>query len=301
MDDMEGLQALLDLFEESDRAPDEQPQRQPSTSSVASGIANQRTVDLIVDDRVGIRMIRRKISGAEIMDLISDNPYHSTASLSAMSLAALNQLLVNPAAVVDKASKVCGTTNLVTVGIVFSNSGTRLTASGNAFCVLTIGTLATGPAIAALLFGSVYSQFCRTCSPGQVVALVRPRLLPPRKGSSVSFTFNDERHFLLVADAQDFGLCKAKGHCRSYVDLRLGEFCIKHRDSLASSASSTVAPKRSKMLAASRPDGSQRPVGRYGPSERAIAVRRASLANRRVQSPVVPDYVTEFLASLGLR
>ena len=64
----------------------------------------------------------RRISGSDLLDLLMENPFHSPASLCAMSLATLNTLLADPAAVVD-ASYVCGRTNMVTIGIVFSVVG----------------------------------------------------------------------------------------------------------------------------------------------------------------------------------
>ena len=206
-------------------------------------------LSLSVDAKVGIRMIERKISGADLLDLLSTNPYHSTASLSAMSLSALNQLLSDPAAVIDAAT-VSGRTNLITVGIVFSNSGTRVGASGNAFCALTIGNLNTGPAVSVLLFGRAYSQLCRTCQPGKIVALLNPKLIPPKEDSStypretsVSFSVSEERQLLLVANSRDYGLCKAltRGknrdgqwvnnakQCNHFIDKRVSDYCDDHR------------------------------------------------------------------------
>lgn len=224
-----------------------------STTTVAaatSQASQQQQLCLNVDEKVDIRMIRRKVSSIDLIDMLAENPYHSTASLSAMSLAGLNRLLVEPAAVVADPSNVCGKTSIVTVGIVFSNSGTRVASSGNAYCAVTIGNLRTGPAVSALLFGSVYSQFCQACVPGKVIALLCPRLIPPKKASakvaketSVTFSLNDDRQIRLVGDARDYAVCKAtiRGkrddgqwasdakHCKQFVDKRVGEFCQMHR------------------------------------------------------------------------
>jgi hypothetical protein len=99
-----------------------------------------------------------------------------------------------------------------------------------------------------MLFGSAYSGFCRTCVPGKVIALVSPRLIPSKAGSgpretSVTFSLNDEHQLKLVADAKDFGVCKAtlRGkrddgqwvsdakRCKQFVDTRTSEFCQMHR------------------------------------------------------------------------
>lgn len=201
---------------------------------------------LSVDDRVGIRMLHRKVSGVDLMNLITDHPYHSPAQLSAYSLAHLNKLLADPAAIVDAAT-VNGKTELVTVGLVFKNSGTRLASSGNAFCLVTLGNLATGPSVSVLLFGSSYSKHCSSCTPGKVVALVNPRLIPPKTGgndsTTITFSVSEEHQLVLVADARDYGCCKAmarakneNGHwvsngkqCNHYVDKRVSEYCTQHR------------------------------------------------------------------------
>ncbi|GKY99417.1 hypothetical protein MPSEU_000896400 [Mayamaea pseudoterrestris] len=214
-----------------------------------------------VDIKVGIRMLNRKISGAELLDLTASYPYYSAPSIAAMSTAALNRLLVDPASTfLDRTSTVCGTSNFVTVSIVLSNTGTRISGtSGNAYCMLTLGTLTSGPAISVMLFGSAYSECIRICSPGKVIALVCPRLMPARSqqqasnvSSPVLFSVQNTEQCQVVADARDFGRCHAKvadyGHkrtthsgdqkdhslnlpkqCKNIVDTRQGNYCPLHR------------------------------------------------------------------------
>jgi rubrerythrin len=207
-------------------------------------VDREEKVALSVDDRVDIRMKNRNMSGFDLLDLISSHPYHSCAQLAAMSLQSLNKLLQEPAPTVDAAS-VQGKTELVTVGLVFSNSGTRVAAaSGQAFCVVTMGNLATGPTVKVLLFGAAYQQYCKSCRPGKVAALVQPRLMAHQPGDSAAVTFSvhDARQFLLVAEARDYGRCQhmmrgknehgqwapdAK-QCTEHVDKRVGQFCAKH-------------------------------------------------------------------------
>ena len=212
-------------------------------------------VEAKVDSQLGIRMIDRKIGSLDLLELIQTRNYHSPAALAAMSLAALNQQLADPALVVGP-STVNGNTNLYTIGIVFSNSGTKIAAKGNAFCILQIGSnIQSGPTVSVLLFGPAYSKYCKAIQPGCVIALDNPRLIPPKqdngKGNSkfqdtaISFTINDEnRHLAVVARARDFGICQAavKGknaegqwvknarRCTTAIDTRAGKYCFLHRN-----------------------------------------------------------------------
>jgi len=203
-----------------------------------------------VDAKVDINMLNRLMSGTELLELLSDHPYYSPASLAAMSLATLNQkVLADPTPVVDAAT-VAGRTNLITVGIVFGNTGTRISnTSGNAYCTITVGQLQTGPSMSVFLFGQAYSKFSQTCRPGKVVALLGPRLMPAKEtntassSTAISFSVNDVRQILLVADARDYGQCQARirgkdaegrwandaKRCKHYVDTRISSYCLQHR------------------------------------------------------------------------
>jgi minichromosome maintenance protein 10 len=244
--------------------------RRSSSSSGSNNAPKQKPIDVSVDDRLGIRMLNRTVSSIDLLDLISVNPYHSPATLSAMSLAALNRILLDPTAIVDKAT-VSGKTNVCTVGIVFSSTGTRISSKGSAFCCLTIGSFVSGPCVSVLLFGEAYTKHCRGAVPGKVVALVMPKLIPPRdnnnssyKGSSsrgettVSFSVHDNRQFLLVANARDYGICKATvrlkqadgtwtatGNCKKYIDKRKCEYCDAHRKQANNNAGSKTTTSSS--------------------------------------------------------
>jgi minichromosome maintenance protein 10 len=240
---------------ESSRAvtPPRDGRTSASRSTTTATATTAKPSDVGVDNRLGIRMLNRNMSSVDLLDLISSNPYYSPASLSAMSLAALNRLLVDPTAIVDK-STVCGKTNVVTVGVVFSNTGTRISAKGSAFCVMTIGTLVSGPCLTVMLFGEPYSKYCKSCTPGKVVALCQPKLLPPKadnnggsqqQQTSVSFAAYDARQFQLVAMDRDYGTCQGSVRvnnkqdngswtpttktCRHYVDKRQSPYCQTHR------------------------------------------------------------------------
>jgi hypothetical protein len=210
-------------------------------------------------------MINLNLSGRNLMSLMSDNPYHSPSQLCAYSLGNLNKLLAVPSATIDSSS-VIGKTELVTVGIVFSNSGTRLSNAGNAFCALTLGNLTTGPAVSLLLFGECYAKHCRSCPPGKVIVVINPRLIPPKPNgndrTSITFSVSDASDVRSVADARDFGICKALTRaknevgqwvandkpCQNYVDKRLGEYCAHHRKQRTAADQPTAASKSTSNL-----------------------------------------------------
>jgi hypothetical protein len=220
-------------------------QKQRSSSSTSNTNSTNKPVDIGLDDKLGIRIINRKISSVDIIDVISTNPYFTPATLSAMCLQRLSKTLVDPPQIVDRAT-VVGRATLVTIGILFSNTGTRFSKKGSAFCKLTMGNFTSGPCVSVLVFGDAYSQHCKNLKPGHVVAVVAPRLLPPSDhggDTSLSLSVTDVRNLLWVGTAQDYGVCKATGvskkqpngqwtstgTCQNFVDLRVCVYCDKHR------------------------------------------------------------------------
>ena len=209
-----------------------------SRASISSG------AEANIDTKLGIRMLNRKIGSIDLLELVSSNPYHSPAALVKMKTADLNQLLQDPSPVIDQAT-VTGRTNLLTIGIVFTNSGTKISKTGRAFSILAIGNLATGPIVTVFLFGDTYSKMNNLCIPGIVIALVNPSIVPSNQTSlhndkPLSLSVNDKRQLLVVAKARDFDVCKGttrlKSHdgrlvdlaCRCHVDTRIGRYCAKH-------------------------------------------------------------------------
>jgi hypothetical protein len=242
---------------------------QESNTSTTSG-KKTPVVESSVDDRIGIRMRNRLVSSNDLMELITVYMYFSPSVLSAMTLSRLNALLQDPSPIIDYATVAGKTENLVTIGIVFSNSGTRISSKGGAFCVLTIGNLNSGPCLSIFLFGSAYGKYCVSCKPGTVIALMQPKLLPANRGdgnsggsgsgsgsngrnsnnnsnnSTVTFSVYDIGQLKVVANAKDYGTCKASSFsrdkqnngtwsstgqttCRHYVDKTISEYCDFHR------------------------------------------------------------------------
>jgi rubrerythrin len=254
---------------------------QPGTVNSGSPARQQRKKARLsqnVDERVGFRISKRLVSSLDLLEMLSTHPYHSPAALSAMSLKQLNALLTDPAQVLDKAT-VCGKTQLLTVGLVFSNTGTRLSsASGKAFTIVTMGTLRTGPCVSLLLFGSAYGKFCKRLLPGQAVAILCPRVVPPKEGyagdTCLSFSLNDERQIVVLGTAEDFALCQAKirgknesGHwvaearrCRNFVDTTVCLYCQSHRK-LANVKSSVRGSSSATVSSSTRMDGLRQEAG----------------------------------------
>ena len=196
-----------------------------------------------IDDRLDIRMTNRLVSSNDLLELITDYDYHSPSVLSAMTLKRLNSLLQEPSQIIDPATVAGKTESLVTVGIVFSNTGTRISNKGGAFCILTIGNLNSGPCLTILLFGDAYGKYCVSCKPGKVIAVMAPKLLPANRGDTggngrsrdadrtVSFSVYNAGQLKIVANARDYTTCKESG-CKHYVDRRNSEYCDNHRRQL---------------------------------------------------------------------
>lgn len=251
-------------------------------------------------------MIKRKLSSLDLLDLITTYPYHSPASISAMSRAALNRLLVEPSSIVDDAT-VCGKTAIATVGIVFTNSGTRVSANGRAFSILSIGNLNTGPVLTVFLFGDAYSGHTTTCRPGTVIAILAPNMVPPKDGSSdrsISFSVNDKRQLVLVANARDYGTCKGTvkgrqvqgkwvpnaqgGSCKNYVDTRVSQYCQTHRKQAHVKSGKVDKNKGTTFVKKLKMEGNTSQVSQQ-PSRRVSAELQSQLATSGIMTMDMPS------------
>ena len=221
----------------------QQQQQQQQQQQVRAGTAS-------IDDQLGVRMTHRFVSSSELSELVHDYMYYSPSVFSALPLQRRNQLLQDPSPILDPVT-VTGklVENFVTVGIVFHNSGTRISAKKNAFCVVTLGSnLHAGPSVSIFLFGNAYGKFCTSCTPGKVIALMgAPKLLPAnnnndnRRGSNnknksnrntdhhaVSLSVYDVNQIQIIATARDYGTCKSAS-CKQYIDKRISDYCDYHR------------------------------------------------------------------------
>lgn len=219
--------------------------RQASSKPTSTTSALQESLSSTGDAKLGLRMKNRLVSGSELLDILSLN-YHSPASLAVKSLTDLNQLLIEPAAIVNSAT-VVGNAAIVTAGVVFSNSGTRMSSAGNAYCVLSIGNLQTGPVVSVFCFGNAYRRVVQAANAGKVVCVQHPRILGPGKQPSktaLTLSVNDESKILIVADARDYGRCQGRNRgkdpvtgkwvdtakrCLHHVDTRVSLFCRHHQ------------------------------------------------------------------------
>jgi hypothetical protein len=199
----------------------------------------------VVDPLTKIRIINRKRSKVEMVDIISPMTFHSTASLASMSKAILSTLIVKPSANDDAAGK----SNMATMGIVFSNSGTRISKNGRGFCALTLGELHTGPTVSVLLFGDAYSTHTKQVKAGDVISVLASNILPSQNGreTRISLSVSESDQIVHVGKAMDYGLCsmvekkkvqfsnafhsgvmEQDVRCKNYVDLRCATYCKFH-------------------------------------------------------------------------
>ena len=95
-----------------------------------------------VDPLTKIRIVSRYTSRVELVDLLSPFQFHNTTKLAFMSKYDIANLITKPSSLTGNASGgVVGKTSMATMGIVFTNSGTRISSnSGSAFTIITIGT-----------------------------------------------------------------------------------------------------------------------------------------------------------------
>ena len=284
---------------------------------------NQRTASTD-NDLYGIRMINRKISSIDLMNRMIDYPFHSAAQLCAAPLSTLNTLLVEPTAIVDVAT-VNGKTHLWTLGIVFMNTGSRIGPSGKAYCMLTIGTLTTGPSVTIMLFGNSYLTYCRTVRSGMVIALINPRLLSPRTAGNpnrkdrtafssssssntiLTFSIYDKDQLLVLGDSQDYGRCKATTSsknehgqwipnskaCSNYVDKRQGDYCQHHRKlqhkTLDVSSKNIIQSGKISSLQQLRTQAAAFPMVRSDQMNKTIGTKFVSARNHQITpSPKTP-------------
>jgi minichromosome maintenance protein 10 len=228
-----------------------------STHSHGQSRSNSRS-NSTIDPLTKIRIVNRQTSKVDLIDIFAPFTFHTTAILASMSNQSLSSIVIP-----NNKSSLSGRTNAATMGIIFKNSGTRISKnSGKAFTIVTLGDLHTGPTITIMLFGQAYSKYTTLIKCGQVVAFAAMNLLPIKenhgKETRISFSVTDVDQIILVGTAMDYGICAGQvsgggGHnhggnynrgekkrCKNYVDLRIAKYCQYHiRQQNKSSSSSS--------------------------------------------------------------
>lgn len=218
-------------------------QSAPSQSTTPSNGAAAGSIDPYTK----IRIVQRRTGKVELVDLLAPFQFVTTAGLANMNKAQISALITHPSNNNDSESP-SGRSSMASMGIVFSNSGTRMSKNGRAFSIITLGDLHTGPTVSIFLFGHAYSDFTTKIQTGSVIAVVGSSIMPSRQGGEtrISLSVNDIQQLILVGKAVDYGTCagedtrknysnNGQGHsnvkakCKSYVDLRLGRFCKFHK------------------------------------------------------------------------
>jgi len=225
--------------------------RSVSTSTSRNSNNQANAAAGTIDPLTKIRIISRQTSKVDLIDLLAPFQFHTTAILANMSNANLTTLITHPSNS-DDGNSVGGRTDMATMGIVFSNSGTRISKTGRAFSIITLGDLHTGPTVSILLFGEAYSNFTTKIQTGSVLAMVGGSIMPSKGNyggeTRISLSVNDIQQLIMVGKAMDYGTCaavdKRKGNysnnengqqqqqqqvkCKKHVDLRIGRFCTFH-------------------------------------------------------------------------
>ena len=197
-------------------------------------------VDTTLDELSKLRIVNRVTSRMELDQLLLSHSFMSCTNLAAASKKTLNALITNA----SPSNQNSGKTNLATIGIVFQNSGTKISSKGSAFSILKIGDFMTGSLISLFLFGDAYSKYnsiSKKILDGSVIAIFSPTLLPSKPGSdtSIAFSISQIDQLVMIGKSQDYGKCIGKCRskrngvftetpCKHFVDIRVSKYCSLH-------------------------------------------------------------------------
>ena len=237
-----------------------------SSSSVEAAQKKRRQDQSTLDPLTSLRITNRRTSRFDLADALAPLEFVTAARLAAMSTRDLSRCITQPSNRASDANGggfsfgagpapnadagnnfTGGKSNLATMGVLFSNSGSKVSPStGRAYSIFQLGDLSTGPAVTVFLFGDAYSRHTGSGSyagrAGSVVAVLAPTILPPKRGgtTSVSLSVNSADQIVHVGTAQDYGVCAGMvrtrregrfvdARCTKFVDRRCGQFCQAHR------------------------------------------------------------------------
>lgn len=240
--------------------------RHASSSSVEAAQKKRRQDQSTLDPLTNLRITNRRTSRFDLSDALAPHEFVTTARLAAMSTRDLSRFITQPSNRANdnngggfsfgagpapssnaNNSFTGGKSNLATMGVLFSNSGSKVSPStGRAYSIFQLGDLSTGPAVSVFLFGDAYSKHTGNGSyagkVGSVVAILSPNILPPKRGgaTSVSLSVNSADQIVHVGTAQDYGVCsgmirvRREGRfvdtrCIKFIDKRCGPFCQAHK------------------------------------------------------------------------
>ncbi len=240
--DDEDIEATSGMIQTSRHSHHSKPKSAPFKSPPPS------VSSACIDPLTRIRIVQRQTSKVDLVDLLAPFHFHTSAILANMPKTQLSTLITHPSNNNNnKDNDVSGRTDMATMGIIFTNSGTRISKNGRAFSILTLGDLHTGPTVSIFLFGHAYSNFTTKINPGSVVAVVGGSIMPSKGNQGgatrISLSVNDLHQIVLVGKAMDYGTCAAttvdkrndtnntgpnQVKCKKWVDLRIGRFCEFH-------------------------------------------------------------------------
>ena len=238
-----------------------------SQTSEAAAVAKKRrrAEQSTLDPLTNLRITNRRTSRFDLSDALAPFEFVTSARLAAMSTRDLGRYITQPSAAgagggfsfgagpaPNANASDCftgGKSNLATMGILFSNSGSKVSSNtGRAYSIFQLGDLSTGPAVSVFLFGDAYSKHTGNTNgsysgrAGSVVAILAPNILPPKRGgaTSVSLSVNNADQIVTVGTAQDYATCSGMirvrrdgsfvdTRCTKFVDKRCGLYCQAHK------------------------------------------------------------------------
>ena len=204
------------------------PTKKSYPTKTAAAINNNNTCDPFT----GLRIVDRRTSRANMVEAFSCLTYKSCSMLAAASRAEWNtNYLVDGGGGNGPPS---GKTNLATCGILTGDTSSRLSKTGKAFAILSLGDLpssmhASGSAssnsankinasITVFLFGDalgVLRSNKKYMNSGWAVAVLGPNVMPPRDGdkngggaTSITLSVCDPKQILPIGKAADVDRCK---------------------------------------------------------------------------------------------
>lgn len=192
------------------------------------------------DPITGLRITDRRTSRADMIDAFSPFTYKSCSMLAAASRVEWTSYLISGGSSAGGTPN--GKTNVVTCGILTTDTSSKLSKTGRAFAILNLGDLPSSmqsrtssfggggihACVSVFLFGDalrILSTNKNYLRAGYAVAILGANVMPPKndgKGggnittTSVSLSVNDPRQILPIGKAVDCGRCS--GTTRKRVD-----------------------------------------------------------------------------------
>ncbi|KAL3904271.1 MAG: hypothetical protein SGPRY_011350 [Prymnesium sp.] len=166
---------------------------------------------------IRIHPSRRALSRDEVKALCGGFAFHK--------LGALPRLIGQPSSL---------STSWLTIGVLVDKTTAKATQSGGKFCVWKLSDLRAVGGTTMPIF--LFSEACENAwkyLPGTVLALLSPRLLPPKEGrGDAAISVEKQEQIMRIGQATEFGICKGEKRdgkpCGQWVNTSECEYCEFH-------------------------------------------------------------------------